>query len=265
MRDYLERALRIEEDHYGPDHPEVGKTLNNLATASAKLSNLLQARQYLNRAWQIFEASGLLASHEAVVTKHNLVKIEERLRQEEHQQPSGHAASSTNSPPLTNYAVYPDCLEWPDWASETKRGLQQQGRDFYESNAGNPKLANLVQKRLQKARVEGNVEDEYKYSWAFWASLKARWKSWQKLPEGCKARFNGVRTSPMISQPPTLLMCPSFGPHPELRVNQTKAPWCAFKLCQCLQLVSLDKQWQQRAFICFELLMSQLASGGRVQ
>eukprot|EP00971_Amphidinium_carterae_P143729 2847816-Amphidinium_carterae.1 len=30
MRDYVERALQIQEAHYGPDHLEVTKTLNNL-------------------------------------------------------------------------------------------------------------------------------------------------------------------------------------------------------------------------------------------
>eukprot|EP00971_Amphidinium_carterae_P115375 2284955-Amphidinium_carterae.1 len=29
-RDFLERALRIKESHYGPEHPDVAITLTNL-------------------------------------------------------------------------------------------------------------------------------------------------------------------------------------------------------------------------------------------
>eukprot|EP00971_Amphidinium_carterae_P301567 5991497-Amphidinium_carterae.1 len=37
QRDLLERALQIKELHYGPDHPEVAKTLTNLGNAYGAL------------------------------------------------------------------------------------------------------------------------------------------------------------------------------------------------------------------------------------
>eukprot|EP00971_Amphidinium_carterae_P249199 4946591-Amphidinium_carterae.1 len=56
QRDYLERALRIEEAHYGPDHPEVAKTVANLGNACGALGDASKEREYLERALRIFEA-----------------------------------------------------------------------------------------------------------------------------------------------------------------------------------------------------------------
>eukprot|EP00971_Amphidinium_carterae_P276034 5477545-Amphidinium_carterae.1 len=55
-RDYLERALRIEEAHYSPDHPEVAITLTNLGNAYGQLGDVLKKRDYLERALRILEA-----------------------------------------------------------------------------------------------------------------------------------------------------------------------------------------------------------------
>eukprot|EP00971_Amphidinium_carterae_P195558 3880618-Amphidinium_carterae.1 len=38
-RDYLEMALRIEESHYGEEHPEVASTLANLGNAYGDLGD----------------------------------------------------------------------------------------------------------------------------------------------------------------------------------------------------------------------------------
>eukprot|EP00971_Amphidinium_carterae_P094667 1873710-Amphidinium_carterae.1 len=77
MRDYLERALRIEERHYGPEHPVVAQTLNNLAAASANLGDLPSAHEQVKCALRIFEASSLGAEHpHALVVKRHLANIE---------------------------------------------------------------------------------------------------------------------------------------------------------------------------------------------
>eukprot|EP00971_Amphidinium_carterae_P152265 3017881-Amphidinium_carterae.1 len=55
MRDYLERALRIVEAYYGPDHPQVAATLASLGTAYGDLGDALKMRDYLERALRIVE------------------------------------------------------------------------------------------------------------------------------------------------------------------------------------------------------------------
>ena len=55
QHDYLERALEIEEHHYGPDHPEVAITLTNLGVANNNLGNYTKAMDYLERALKINE------------------------------------------------------------------------------------------------------------------------------------------------------------------------------------------------------------------
>eukprot|EP00971_Amphidinium_carterae_P298416 5929395-Amphidinium_carterae.1 len=44
MRDYLERALRILEAHYGPDHPAVAQTLTDLGMAYEDLGDASKQR-----------------------------------------------------------------------------------------------------------------------------------------------------------------------------------------------------------------------------
>ena len=39
VKDLFERTLRIEEQHYGQEHPEVAATLTNLGIAHRKLVN----------------------------------------------------------------------------------------------------------------------------------------------------------------------------------------------------------------------------------
>eukprot|EP00971_Amphidinium_carterae_P241832 4801878-Amphidinium_carterae.1 len=50
QRDYLERALQ-----YGPDHPEVAKTLMNLGNAYGDLGDASKKREYVERALRIAE------------------------------------------------------------------------------------------------------------------------------------------------------------------------------------------------------------------
>eukprot|EP00971_Amphidinium_carterae_P259411 5147380-Amphidinium_carterae.1 len=38
-RDFLERALRIYESHFGPEHPHVARTLTNLGNAYESLGD----------------------------------------------------------------------------------------------------------------------------------------------------------------------------------------------------------------------------------
>merc|ERR1711869_78728 len=52
----LERALRIQEAHYGPEHVGVAKTLVNLANAHGELGDARTKRDMLERALPIIEA-----------------------------------------------------------------------------------------------------------------------------------------------------------------------------------------------------------------
>eukprot|EP00971_Amphidinium_carterae_P080959 1601750-Amphidinium_carterae.1 len=54
-RDYLERALRILESHYGPEHPVVAKTLASLGVAYGDLGDASKERDCLERALRIKE------------------------------------------------------------------------------------------------------------------------------------------------------------------------------------------------------------------
>eukprot|EP00971_Amphidinium_carterae_P095447 1888489-Amphidinium_carterae.2 len=81
QRDYLERALRMQESHYGPEHPEVAVTLYNLAVASERDGDLASAREQVKRALHIFEASSLGAEHpQALAIKQGLAQIERKLQ-----------------------------------------------------------------------------------------------------------------------------------------------------------------------------------------
>ena len=53
----LERALAIAEAAYGPDHPQVAVTLNNLGNVQEELDELPAARTILERALAIAEAA----------------------------------------------------------------------------------------------------------------------------------------------------------------------------------------------------------------
>ena len=53
----LERTLTIDEATYGPDHPEVAKTVHDLASAELRLEMFEPAEKHLHRAMRIFIAS----------------------------------------------------------------------------------------------------------------------------------------------------------------------------------------------------------------
>src|SRR5262245_27013607 len=52
-----ERALRIEEAAYGPDHPQVAMTLGNLGSVVQNQGDLAKVRQLQERALRLFEAA----------------------------------------------------------------------------------------------------------------------------------------------------------------------------------------------------------------
>ena len=52
-RDFLLRALKIKEAHYGPDHPEVALTLANLAVAYSTLKEPKAALLAAQRVYRI--------------------------------------------------------------------------------------------------------------------------------------------------------------------------------------------------------------------
>jgi len=56
-RKTLVRANELDEQQFGPDHPEVAKTLHDLATAELRLERLADAEAHLARAMRIFVAA----------------------------------------------------------------------------------------------------------------------------------------------------------------------------------------------------------------
>eukprot|EP00971_Amphidinium_carterae_P053967 1062563-Amphidinium_carterae.1 len=56
MRDYLERALRILDSHYGEEHPYVAITLTNLGIAHGALGDATKQRDYQERALRTAES-----------------------------------------------------------------------------------------------------------------------------------------------------------------------------------------------------------------
>jgi len=54
-RKCVERALRIDERTYGPDHPNVAIKVNNLGTVLQELGDLQGAKKCFERARQIDE------------------------------------------------------------------------------------------------------------------------------------------------------------------------------------------------------------------
>ncbi len=55
-KNYYERALKIEEAHFGPEHPNVASTLGNLGSAYSALGDAKTAKNYYERALKIYEA-----------------------------------------------------------------------------------------------------------------------------------------------------------------------------------------------------------------
>jgi Tfp pilus assembly protein PilF len=53
----LERALRIEEAQFGPDHPQVATTLNNLGVVWGDLGQPAKALEVFERALRILEGA----------------------------------------------------------------------------------------------------------------------------------------------------------------------------------------------------------------
>jgi len=53
----MRRALKIDEDSFGPDHPDVAIDLNNLAGLLKATNRLDQAEPLMRRALKIFEDS----------------------------------------------------------------------------------------------------------------------------------------------------------------------------------------------------------------
>ena len=56
MRELLERALAIEERHYGSEHVQVALTLNSLGNAYGALGDHEKAKAVLQRALRLMEA-----------------------------------------------------------------------------------------------------------------------------------------------------------------------------------------------------------------
>ena len=53
MKEVLERVLRIQERHHGPDHFQVAVTLTNLAIAHGDLGDHKTMKEVLERALRI--------------------------------------------------------------------------------------------------------------------------------------------------------------------------------------------------------------------
>jgi len=72
-RQCYERALRIDEAAFGPDHPNVAIRVNNLGNVLQALGELSEARQCYERALRIFTAF-LGDDHPNTVTVRNNLK-----------------------------------------------------------------------------------------------------------------------------------------------------------------------------------------------
>ena len=75
----LERALAIDEPHYGQDHPEVAVTLTNLANAHGDLGNYQTAKEMLERALAIQETHFGKDHPQVAITLDNLAMSEAEL------------------------------------------------------------------------------------------------------------------------------------------------------------------------------------------
>eukprot|EP00971_Amphidinium_carterae_P118190 2341574-Amphidinium_carterae.1 len=71
-RDYLERTLRINEGHYGPEHPQVAIAMTNLGNAHGDLGDASKERHYLERALRILESHYGPEHPEVAITLGNL-------------------------------------------------------------------------------------------------------------------------------------------------------------------------------------------------
>jgi tetratricopeptide (TPR) repeat protein len=74
-REQLERALRLKEEAYGPDHPQVARTLGNLGYVLAELRELPAAREQMERALHIEEATYGPDHREVAITLANLSRV----------------------------------------------------------------------------------------------------------------------------------------------------------------------------------------------
>jgi Tfp pilus assembly protein PilF len=75
----LEGALAILEAAYGPDHPDVAKTLSNLGIAQRRLGELPAARATLERALAIKEAANGPDHPDVAITLSNLGVVQQQL------------------------------------------------------------------------------------------------------------------------------------------------------------------------------------------
>jgi hypothetical protein len=77
----MRRALTIDEQSYGPDHPRVATDLNNLAQLLKDTNRLAEAEPLMRRALLILEKS-LGPGHPRTVTaRNNLAALEAALAQ----------------------------------------------------------------------------------------------------------------------------------------------------------------------------------------
>eukprot|EP00971_Amphidinium_carterae_P113668 2252235-Amphidinium_carterae.1 len=72
MRDFLEKALRIKEAHYGLEHVEVSSSLHNLGNAHGDLGDHSKMRDFLEKALRITEAHYGPEHVEVAITLNNL-------------------------------------------------------------------------------------------------------------------------------------------------------------------------------------------------
>eukprot|EP00971_Amphidinium_carterae_P187854 3728976-Amphidinium_carterae.1 len=79
MRDYLERALRILESHYGEEHSSVAVVLTNLGNACGTLGDAHKKHDHLVRALRIKESSFGRQHPEVAITLHNLAAASSQL------------------------------------------------------------------------------------------------------------------------------------------------------------------------------------------
>jgi Tfp pilus assembly protein PilF len=81
-RAHYERALRLDEATFGPDHPKVAIVVNNLGTVSHDEGDLPAAQAYLERALRIYEQTLGMEHPRTHVVRGNLAGVLAALERE---------------------------------------------------------------------------------------------------------------------------------------------------------------------------------------
>jgi tetratricopeptide (TPR) repeat protein len=134
-RQYLEHALRVLEEDYGPDDPEVAKTLRNLAAVQLELGEFGAARQRLERSLALDEAEvARVRERLAFVLRETRDYAGAKAHLE--QAVAIHEVASPNSPRLASALNRLGFVLWDDRDLASAKGTFERARVLYEQAFG---------------------------------------------------------------------------------------------------------------------------------